>query len=266
MNRSEWMKSQVAVWEFFYEARDVRDKSIHPATFPISLPKKCIELFTHKGELILDPFSGIGSTLIAAQDIGRNAVGFDLCQKYTDFAQSRITESKRSECFQFAICDDALNIKNYLESESVALSLSSPPYACILNRKRKNISMRGNKRKSDYYDCVQQYSNNPRDLGTMSPKKFAAELGKIYKKLLPIHKTNAHCVINITDIWWKNKRVPIHLYVITAMQKAGYELRNIIIWDRRNLVNGAAVFGWPSNYITLSTTFEYILDFRRPQK
>jgi len=46
--------------------------------FPIALPKKCIELFTHKGELVLDPFAGIGTTLIAARDLERNAVGFDL--------------------------------------------------------------------------------------------------------------------------------------------------------------------------------------------
>jgi hypothetical protein len=49
------------------------------------------------------------------------------------------------------------------------------------------------------------------------------------------------------------------------MEKVGYELRNIIIWDKRNLVNNVGIFGYPSNYITLSTTFEYILDFWRPK-
>jgi hypothetical protein len=48
------------------------------------------------------------------------------------------------------------------------------------------------------------------------------------------------------------------------MQEAGYELRNIIVWDRRDLVNQVGIFGWPNNYITLGTTFEYILDFWRP--
>jgi hypothetical protein len=50
------------------------------------------------------------------------------------------------------------------------------------------------------------------------------------------------------------------------MQDVGYELRNIIIWDRRKLVNGVGIFGWPNNYITFGTTFEYILDFWRPPK
>jgi len=74
----EWVKGQVAIWELYYEGRDIRDKDIHPAVFPIALPKKCIELFTHKGELVLDPFVGIGTTLIAARDLERNTVGFDL--------------------------------------------------------------------------------------------------------------------------------------------------------------------------------------------
>ncbi len=67
----EWMKSQVAVWEFYYTKRDIRDKNIHPAVFPIALPAKCIEMFTHRGELVLDPFAGIGTTLLAAIDLDR---------------------------------------------------------------------------------------------------------------------------------------------------------------------------------------------------
>ena len=64
----EWMKNQIGVWQFFYEKRDIRDKSLHPATFPIALARRCIELFTHKGELVLDPF--IGQVIITALSFG----------------------------------------------------------------------------------------------------------------------------------------------------------------------------------------------------
>jgi len=74
----EWIQYQVAIWEFFYEKRDIRDKNVHPATYPISLSSKCIKLFTHEGELVLDPFVGSGTTLVSAQDLNRNGVGFDL--------------------------------------------------------------------------------------------------------------------------------------------------------------------------------------------
>lgn len=267
LTAKNWMKSQVAIWEFYYGKRDIRDKKIHPAVFPIGLPKKCIELFTHEGELVLDPFVGIGTTLVAAKDSARNAVGFDLSKKYVDYSNKRLIQNNLySKSEQVAIEDDSNNIKDYLRTNTVSLSVTSPPYANMLNRKRKNKSIRGDRRKNEHYDKVQQYSGDPRDLGTMEPKKFAKELAKIYKKILPLHKPKAHCIINITDLWWENKRIPIHLYVIEEMEKVGYELRNTIIWDRRNLVNGAGIFGWPNNYITLGTTFEYILDFWRPAK
>lgn len=67
----------------------MRDKNIHPATYPIALPSKCISLFTHKGELVLDPFVGVGTTLVAARDLARNAVGFDLKADYVDFSNKR---------------------------------------------------------------------------------------------------------------------------------------------------------------------------------
>lgn len=92
----EWVRGQVAIWELYYEKRDVRDKDIHPAVFPIALPKRCIELFTHKGELVLDPFVGIGTTLVAAQDLERNAVGFDLNPKYIEFTKKRLAQLNMS--------------------------------------------------------------------------------------------------------------------------------------------------------------------------
>lgn len=264
----EWVKGQVAVWELYYEKRDIRDKDIHPAVFPIALPKKCIELFTHKGELVLDPFVGIGTTLIAARDLGRNAVGFDLSQKYIDFTNKKIAQLNMSlfkeETKQIAICDDAINISRYLDGETVSLCVASPPYANMLNHERLNKSLRSDLRTNKHYKKNQQYSNHPRDLGTMKLQSYIEAIAEIYKGILPMLKPKAHCVININDLWENNHRYPTHSYIIDAMGKVGYELRNIIIWDKRNLVNRIGIFGYPSNYITLSTTFEYILDFWKP--
>ena len=267
LNAKEWVRNQVAIWECYYEKRDIRDKDIHPAVFPISLPKKCIQLFTHKGELVLDPFSGIGTTLIAAQDLERNAVGFDLNKKYIDFTSKRLAQMTLNfgdNTKQIVICDDAITIPKYLNKNTVSLCITSPPYANMLNHKRLNKSIRGDLRKNKHFKKIQQYSNDPRDLGTMKLEKYVEALAQIYKGILPLLKPKAHCVINVNDLWENNHRYPTHAYIIEAMEKVGYELRNIIIWDKRNLVNKVGIFGWPNNYITLSTTFEYILDFWRP--
>ncbi|WP_210409217.1 DNA methyltransferase [Methanococcoides sp. NM1] len=261
----EWLKSQIGVWQFQYEKRDIRKKDIHPAVFPLALANKCIKLFTHQGEIVLDPFVGSGTTLLAAKDLGRNSVGFDINEDYVNLSNERIeSDPDDSVCKQFAICDDAININNYFSEDSIKLIMTSPPYANLLNRKRKNKSRRGDKRKNEQFDKVEQYSQNPRDLGTMDMKTYSDELAKIYENLLPLLKTKGHCIVNVPDFWMDNKRYPLHISVVNALESVGYELRNTIIWDRTNIVNGVGIFGWPSNYITMGTTFEYLLDFWKP--
>lgn len=138
MTAKEWLKSQIGVWQLFYEKRDIRDKDIHPATFRISLAKRVIELFTHEGELVLDPFVGSGTTLVAARDLNRIAIGFDLQKKYVQLSESRLLEQQLfNHSKQIAIHDDARNIPSYLEPETVSLIWTSPPYANLLNRKKE---------------------------------------------------------------------------------------------------------------------------------
>ena len=264
MTAKEWLKSQIGVWQFYYEKRDIRKKDLHPATFPISLAKKVVELFTHEGELVLDPFVGSGTTLVAAQDLNRNAVGFDLQESYINLCSQRLSQKNLfNKTKQLAIQDDALNIPLYLSPNTVSLIWTSPPYANLLNRKRKNKSRRD--RKNDQYLKVEQYSQNPRDLGTMSLDEYTKAMGDIYEALLPLLKPKGHCVINVPDMWWENQRITIHVSLIQELRIRGYELRNTIIWDRTNIVNRIGIFGWPSNYITMGTTFEYLLDFWKPE-
>jgi DNA modification methylase len=262
LTAKEWIKYQLGVWQFYYEKRDIRDKNKHPATFPISLVKRIIELFTHKGELVLDPFNGSGTTLLAAKDVDRNAIGFDINEEYCNLSKNRLSqESLTNNSSQIVVCDDARNINEYLNKNIVSLSVTSPPYANLLNRKRKNKSRRGDTRKNGQYLKVEQYSQNKNDLGILNMEDFEIQISKIYEKMLPIIKPGGHVVINIADMWWEGNRIPLHISIIRALEKAGYIFRNTIIWDRTNIVNQIGIFGWPSNYITMGTTFEYVLDF-----
>ncbi len=265
ISAKEWLAGMVAIQEFYYESRDVRNKNIHPASFPIALPAHFIKLLTHTGELVLDPFVGIGSTLVAAQDLGRNAIGFDLQEKYIKIAKRRLSQIRLSgDTQQVTISDDANQISKYLSEGTVALCITSPPYPEFLTHPRKNKSYRGDLRTNEYYLQVQQYSDDLRDLGHMDHKKYKQNLIKIYRGIFPLMKSNAHCIVNINDLWKENRRYPTHIIVIEALEKAGFELRNIIIWDKRNLVNKVGIFGWPNNFITLGATMEYILDFWKP--
>lgn len=266
LTAKEWIKDQLGVWQFIYEKRDIRDKTIHPATFPISLSKKVIELFTHKGELVVDPFVGSGTTLVAAQDINRNAIGFDLQEKYIELCSQRLNQNVGlfTDSWQMAVQDDARNIPSWVNQETISLIWTSPPYANLLNRERKNKSRRN--RDNGQLGKVEQYSQDVRDLGTMALENYTQAMGDIFEKLLPLMKPKAHCVINVPDMWWENQRITIHVSLIEELRKRGFELRNIIIWDRTNIVNQIGIFGWPSNYITMGVTYEYLLDFWKPIK
>lgn len=265
LTAKEWIKRQIGVWQFSFEKGDIRDKTLHPATFPLQLCRQVIQLFSHCGELVLDPFVGSGSTLVAANQTGRNAVGFDLKKEYVELANRRVKDqgSLFGETQQIAVLDDARNIAAQLKPESVSLIWTSPPYANLLNRKRTNKSRRN--RDNGQLGKVEQYSQDERDLGTMALESYTEAMGTIFESLLPLLKPKGHCVINVPDMWWENQRITIHVSLIEEMRRRGYELRNIIIWDRTNIVNGIGIFGWPSNYITMGVTFEYLLDFWQPE-
>lgn len=272
LTAKEWIKNQIGVWQFYYDKRDIRDKEVHPAVFPIALSNRVISLFTHKGELVVDPFMGAGTTLVSARELHRNAVGFDINEKYVELAESRLPKTVvDTNDKQLAIWDDSRNIDKYFEPDTISLTLTSPPYANLLNRARTNKSRRGKKRQNNQYLKVEQYSQDIRDLGILVAEDYEHAIAEIYSKILSLTKPGGHAVINVPDMWWRVEgkpgngiRIPLHINVYNAFKSVGWEFRNTIIWDRTNIVNAIGIFGWPNNYITMGTTFEYILDFWKP--
>ena len=84
----EWTKS---VWEFPAEsAKRVK----HPAPFPVELPTRCIQLYTYTNDVVLDPFMGSGTTAVAAQEAGRNWIGYEISQEYVDLANKRLMQMR----------------------------------------------------------------------------------------------------------------------------------------------------------------------------
>ncbi|HVV35430.1 MAG TPA: site-specific DNA-methyltransferase [Acidimicrobiales bacterium] len=67
----------------------------HPAPFPVELPEQLIRLFTYEDDLVLDPFVGSGSAMVAAKRLGRRYVGYDLDATYLDVARARLADTER---------------------------------------------------------------------------------------------------------------------------------------------------------------------------
>jgi DNA modification methylase len=92
IGRDEFLAATMSLWEIPPEsARRVG----HPAPFPVELPRRLIELYTFHGDLVLDPFMGVGSTAVAAIESGRNYVGYEINEKYLQLAVERLAETAR---------------------------------------------------------------------------------------------------------------------------------------------------------------------------
>ncbi len=87
----EFMEATTDVWEIPAESAT---RVGHPAPFPVELPLRLIELYTYRGDLVLDPFMGAGSTAVAAVRTGRHFVGFDTDPEYVSVAEQRIAEER----------------------------------------------------------------------------------------------------------------------------------------------------------------------------
>ena len=64
----------------------------HPTPFPVELPRRLILLYTKPGDVVLDPFTGSGSTAVAAVLTGRCYAGYELSAEYCALAESRLAE------------------------------------------------------------------------------------------------------------------------------------------------------------------------------
>jgi DNA modification methylase len=65
----------------------------HPAPFPVELARRCVRLSTWPGEVVLDPFAGTGTTLLAARQLGRRAVGIEASERYCQLAVARLAQT-----------------------------------------------------------------------------------------------------------------------------------------------------------------------------
>tara|TARA_Y100000310_G_C20560512_1_gene752809 strand:- start:401 stop:1207 length:807 start_codon:yes stop_codon:yes gene_type:complete len=87
LSKNEWRKYIDSIWRFPPE----KNRS-HPAPFPIDLPYRLIKLFSFKGDTIVDPFMGSGTTALASVKCGRNYIGYELNKDYIELSFGRLRQ------------------------------------------------------------------------------------------------------------------------------------------------------------------------------
>tara|TARA_B100000459_G_scaffold70983_1_gene39403 strand:+ start:1445 stop:2401 length:957 start_codon:yes stop_codon:yes gene_type:complete len=89
--RDDFIQHTKSIWSF---ATERASRVNHPAPFPVELPKRCIEMYSFAGDVVLDPFNGSGTTCVAAKKTGRAYIGVDLSEEYCAIARKRLEETE----------------------------------------------------------------------------------------------------------------------------------------------------------------------------
>ena len=89
ISKEDFMESTLSIWNI---APERARKIGHPAPFPVELPKRFVELYSFKDEVILDPFMGSGTTAIAAKSLNRHYIGYEINSEYIELANTRLAE------------------------------------------------------------------------------------------------------------------------------------------------------------------------------
>lgn len=87
ISKDDFLSFTKSVWSF--PAESAR-RAGHPAPFPVELPHRCIQLYTFKGDVVLDPFCGVGTSCLSAFMDGRHFVGYDINSEYVETAIRRL--------------------------------------------------------------------------------------------------------------------------------------------------------------------------------
>lgn len=102
ITKEEFLEATVSVWDILPESAN---RVGHPAPFPVALPRRFIELYTFKGDLVLDPFLGSGSTAVAAVETGRHYIGYDTDPNYVAIAEERLERAKEAKVAADAVAE-----------------------------------------------------------------------------------------------------------------------------------------------------------------
>ena len=85
----EFQRNSRALWEFNPETRMMKEFG-HPAMFPEEMPRRLLQQLTYEDDIVLDPFSGAGTTCAVAKQLNRKYIGTEMSKKYYDTSLVRL--------------------------------------------------------------------------------------------------------------------------------------------------------------------------------
>ena len=233
------------VWSFPERGNWATHNSKYRGNFAPQIARNTIEMYSEKGDNILDPMVGGGTTLIEAKLLARNAIGIDINPEAIKLTKKALNFNHHPQSKQKVQVGDARNL-SFLKDNSFDLVLTHPPYMNIIKYSEGRI---------------------PEDLSSISSlPKFCDEIEKIARELFRILKPDRFCAILIGDTRKGKHYVPLAFHVMQRFLKVGFVLKEDIVKVQHNC---ASTERWRAKarrdkfYLIMH---EHLFVFRKPKK
>ena len=245
LNLNRWKEYDDIITDSLWILNKRDNSGVHHAgywgNFIPQIPNQLLRRYTKKGEWVLDPFLGSGTTLIEAQRLGRNAVGIELSKKVMEQTKKDIAKEVNPHKIKLEFINDdssSVDFKNVLSSlqiKSFQFQIFHPPY----------------------WDII-KFSDNKSDLSNAkSIEEFLKGFGKVLDNCLPYLDKKRFAAVVISDKYSGGEWIPLGFYVMQEVLKRGMILKSTIVknfdettakrnqkelWRYRALAGGFYVF------------------------
>ena len=245
LNLNRWKEYNDIITDSLWILNKRDNSGVHHAgywgNFIPQIPNQLLRRYTKKGEWVLDPFLGSGTTLIEAQRLGRNAVGIELSKKVLDQTKRDIAKEANPIKIKLEFINgdstsvDLNEVKSALQIKSFQFIILHPPY----------------------WDII-KFSDNQSDLSNSnSIDEFLKGFGKVLDNCLPHLDKKRFAAVVISDKYSSGEWIPLGFYVMQEVLKRGMILKSTIVknfdettakrnqkelWRYRALAGGFYVF------------------------
>lgn len=241
----DYKPEHTSVWSFPERGNWATHKPSYRGNFAPQIARNIIEMYSQRGETILDPMVGGGTTLIEARLLVRNAIGLDINPQAVEVTKESLKFNHSPPTKQIVKIADARDL-SFIKDNSIDLVITHPPYMNIIK----------------YSDG--QVNGDLSNIGSMP--KFCDEIEKIAKEFYRVLKPNKFCAILMGDTRKNGHFIPLAFNVMQRFLKAGFILKEDIIKVQHNCSStGRWVQKAKENKFYL-IMHEHLFVFRKPAK
>ena len=256
----EWLLLTKSFWETEPSPLDKTAYS-HPAPFLVRDIQKLISMFTKKGMVVLDPFVGSGTTLLACNELGRNGIGIDLNPEYYEVYQNRIEESGITihSTLQYLV-GNSLNLLDSIDP--VDYIVTSPPYFNILKNNSKGTRNNSGKAyRMAAREGVEFYSDLEDDIGNIDDYfAFISALKAIMRKAYGRLREKKYATVIMSDFTVNKKEHCVQSDIVAMMTDIGFEFCGTTVLLQP--VKPLYPFGYPYAY-KINHHHQNLMNFRK---